>query len=285
MHKYWDYEKLAAEASKYSTKTVFANANKYAYSLAKKKGILDKICSHMPKRKRKEEKLTVEFIGNEALKYKTRGEFKISSPSSYSKASKLNILDKICSHMPKDSKIGSKPHNFKWDKKSVHRICKLFTTKKEFRENYEGAYLAAQTNRWLEEVSSHMKKSPNTSGPEKELFNVIKKLYQSTKKLKDYKINIPEKPYMHRFEIDIYVPELKKGIEFNGTYWHSFNVMRKDKRKKDWTDEDIKNYKIIKENYFYKKYKIKILHIEEYDWKENKELCIQKCINFIKNEF
>ena len=37
-------------------------------------------------------------------------------------------------------------------------------------------------------------------------------------------------------EIDIWIPELNKGIEFNGTYWHN-NFPTNDDVKKSWCDE------------------------------------------------
>lgn len=58
--------------------------------------------------------------------------------------------------------------------------------------------------------------------------------------------------YRDGLEIDIYLPELKIGFEFNGLYWHSENF--KDK-----------NYHLNKTNYF-KDRGIQIIHIWEDDW-------------------
>ena len=58
--------------------------------------------------------------------------------------------------------------------------------------------------------------------------------------------------YRDGLEIDIYLPELKIGFEFNGLYWHS------EKFKK-------KNYHLDKTNYF-KERGIRIIHIWEDDW-------------------
>ena len=55
-----------------------------------------------------------------------------------------------------------------------------------------------------------------------------------------------------KYEIDVYLPELKLGFEFNGIYWHS--DIYKDK-----------NYHINKTNYFKDK-DIRIIHIWEDDW-------------------
>ena len=58
--------------------------------------------------------------------------------------------------------------------------------------------------------------------------------------------------YRDGLEIDIYLPELKIGFEFNGLYWHSDNFKEK-------------SYHIDKTNYFKEK-GIRIIHIWEDDW-------------------
>jgi hypothetical protein len=77
---------------------------------------------------------------------------------------------------------------------------------------------------------------------EKELFNYIRSIYNG------------EIVQSHRdgIEIDIYLPELKLGFEFNGLYWHSDEC--KDK-----------NYHLRKTNWF-KDRGIRIIHIWEDDW-------------------
>ncbi len=66
------------------------------------------------------------------------------------------------------------------------------------------------------------------------------------------------KSYRDEFEIDIYLPELKLGFEFNGLYWHS-------EEHKD------KNYHLLKTNHFRQR-GIKLLHIWEDDWTNKKEI-------------
>ena len=58
--------------------------------------------------------------------------------------------------------------------------------------------------------------------------------------------------YRDGLEIDIFLPKLKLGFEFNGLYWHS------EKYKE-------KNYHLDKTNYFLEK-GIRIIHIWEDDW-------------------
>ncbi len=122
--------------------------------------------------------------------------------------------------------------------------------------------------------------SANTSIAELELFNAVKIVFTNTKKLKDTKAMILGKPYIKGFDIDIFVPELDKGIEFDGTYWHSFEAMRKNKKKSIWSDEDIRNYHQLKDSWFASK-GIQILHIKEEDWNLDKEACIKRCLEFL----
>lgn len=114
-----------------------------------------------------------------------------------------------------------------------------------------------------------------------DLFLTIKEVFPSAVKYKTRKVSIQSKPHIKGFEIDIFIPELKKGIEFDGKYWHSFNKMRQDKRKENWPDSDILNYNLIKDNYFLSK-DIELLHISEFDWCSDKQQSLQRALNFLR---
>ncbi len=73
--------------------------------------------------------------------------------------------------------------------------------------------------------------------------------------------------YRHKLEIDIYLPDLKLGFEFNGLYYHS----RKFKEK---------NFHIEKTNYF-KNRGIRVIHIWEDDWDFKKEIIKSQIRNWI----
>lgn len=75
--------------------------------------------------------------------------------------------------------------------------------------------------------------------------------------------------YRNKYEIDIYLPKLKKGFEFNGSYWHSTKIIKD------------KNYHINKKNYFKEK-GIDVYFIDEIDWK-NKNKLIKNKILYILN--
>ncbi|MFW6311393.1 MAG: hypothetical protein ACOC1K_04070, partial [Nanoarchaeota archaeon] len=87
------------------------------------------------------------------------------------------------------------------------------------------------------------------SNKENEVFNFVKSIYEG-KIEKNIKFN--------GIELDMYLPDINKGIEFNGLYWHS--EIYRDK------------------NYHYNKWKkskdigIKLISIWEDDWDNKKEI-------------
>jgi hypothetical protein len=119
-----------------------------------------------------------------------------------------------------------------------------------------------------------------SSNKEGDLFLSILCIYPSAKKHRDREVKIEDKPHIFGFEIDIFVPELKKGIEFDGAYYHSFNFMRKNHKKSKWSDDDIRNYHEIKDSWFLSQ-GIEIVHIKEEDWDKDKEECIRRCLDFL----
>ena len=73
--------------------------------------------------------------------------------------------------------------------------------------------------------------------------------------------------YRDNMEIDIYLPELKLGFEFNGLYWHS----------EEYKD---KNYHLDK-TLFFKKKDIRIIHIWEDDWDNKKDIIKSQIKNYL----
>ena len=104
--KYTD-ENMNEIASGYKTRTQFKKGNSSVYAIALKRGILGKICSHMPKHVDKSGencatfKWTDKLIKDTALHYETRSEFKTPYSGAYKAARNRGILEQICSHMKK----------------------------------------------------------------------------------------------------------------------------------------------------------------------------------------
>jgi very-short-patch-repair endonuclease len=263
----WTEKKIQEEALKYNSKLEFRLGSKTAYEWARKKKIVDLVCKHMTGGRFF---WTEALLVVEALKYKTRAEFGRCSPA-YQAAHHKGILDDICTHMRRDI--------IYWTNESLQIEALKYKTRLEFKKGSSG-YDIAILRGILNQICSHMKPSVGTSLPERELLNTIKQKYSSAKSLMDRKVKINNKPYIKGFQIDIFIPELNKGIEFDGKYHHAFEQMRKDPKRSKWSDKDIRNYHNLKDSWFASK-GIQILHIKEEDWNKDKEGCIKRCFEFL----
>ena len=275
----WSEEALSSEALKYIRRQDFCRGSRNAYFAAIARGtqFMDLICSHMTESKTKA--WTDEELHEEALKYSTRGEFQKNSAGACKTARQRGIIDRICSHMPKHvDQSGENNWAFKWTEEMLQIEANKYERRVDFEEANPAAVQAARKRGILDKMCKEMKPSAGSSRAERELFNAIKSLYPNAKKLRDMKVNIPNKPYIHGFEIDILVGNL--GIEFDGMYHHSFRVMRADPKRSKWSDDDIRNYHELKDAWFSSK-GIQILHIKEEDWKLDKQACIDKCLEFL----
>lgn len=74
---------------------------------------------------------------------------------------------------------------------------------------------------------------------------------------------------LHKNEIDIYIPELKLGIEYNGVYFHSSIFRDKDYHQNKW--------KLAHDN------NIKLVQIYEDEWLYKKDIVKSKLNSFINN--
>ena len=103
--------------------------------------------------------------------------------------------------------------------------------------------------------------SENSSISQIELYNFITNNYSG-------EVLLDCKNIINPYEIDIYLPELKIGFEFNGVWWHS---------------EKFKN-----ENYHLKKYElsnlnnVSLITIWEDDWVKNREICESFVLNKLR---
>jgi hypothetical protein len=100
--------------------------------------------------------------------------------------------------------------------------------------------------------------SKNISYLEKEVLSYIKSIYDK---------EIVEN-YKSKYEIDIYLPDLKLGFEFNGLYWHS--ELFKDKsyhqnKSFHFKDLDIHIFNIWEDDWVYKKNIIKSMILYKID--------------------
>jgi hypothetical protein len=97
----------------------------------------------------------------------------------------------------------------------------------------------------------------SSSLKENELYKFISDIYKN---------NIIRN-YRNEIEIDIYLPDIKLGFEFNGLYWHS------EKWKDKW-------YHLKKREHF-QKLGIRIINIWEDDWLQKRPIIESQIINWI----
>lgn len=268
-------EEISLEAKKYNKRVDFSKFSSGMYQAANNRGpiFMDQICAHMQLSATKA--YTDEELEAEAKKYKNRRDFENGNAGAYTTACKNSKYKDFCSHMEP-----SRTEAYEFEE--LRDIASQYNTYSEFKKNNNGAYKAAKKMDVLSKIRAHMTQLKGTSLAEKEIFKSVSFVYPNTKKLMDRSVEIPGKPYIKGFELDILVPELNKGIEFDGTYHHSFKYMRANKNKKSWSDDDIRNYHEIKDSWFASK-GIQILHIKEEDWNKDKEACIKKCLRFLSN--
>ena len=161
------------------------------------------------------------------------------------------------------------------------QIALLYKRKIDFKRGHPYQYWFAVRRRLIDKICSHMPICSVDSIAEEELFGIILTVFPNARKLRDRRVNISGKPHIHGFDIDIFIPELSLGIEYDGKHWHSFKGLRRSR--KHWPDEDIHNYHKIKDSWFLDN-GIQILHIKEVDWIKDKQACIDKCLEFLKQK-
>ena len=148
---FWTKEKCHQEALKCKTRTEFSKNSHGAYYVARKNGWLDEVCSHMTSTRKPKGYWTKERCHEEALKFKTRGEFQKKLNKAYYVARKKGWLDEICSHMTSSRK----PKDY-WTKERCHKESLKLKSRNEFYNNSGSAYNKALRNKWLDDICSHM---------------------------------------------------------------------------------------------------------------------------------
>lgn len=261
-------EDIQKEALKYNTRSEFQKKSKGAYLAAFKRGILDSICSHMVEPQNKP--WTYDELKEEALKYSTKKDFRKANRQAYDAMHNRGWIKELCTHMV--------PIRRYWDKEQLKKEALKYTNRSDFAVKSAGAYNTAIRLKILEEVCLHMKVVGGISKPEEKLFNLIRQSYPKAQKLRDRKVSIPNKPHITGFEIDIYIPELRKGIEFNGTYWHSLQGLKRGRP--NWPQDDLENYHLLKTEHFNKR-GIQILTIDEKEWLQDPDACLEKIKTFL----
>ena len=89
----WSVEEVTRVAKGYKTRGEFSKGSAGGYTYARRQGILDEICAHMPANvTQANAKWTATALATEAAKFSTKSEFRTGSRSAYVTASKMGIL-------------------------------------------------------------------------------------------------------------------------------------------------------------------------------------------------
>ena len=175
---YWTKARCAEEALKYDTLTAFRKGASTAYQAAHRNKWLDDICDHMTSTQKPKGYWTKQRCKAEALKYETRSSFAKGSKSAYHAAQQAGWLDDICDHMTSRTK----PSGY-WTKQRCKAEALKYETRIAFQKGSNSAYNAAQKNKWLDEICSHMGYKPikATSECSREEYNKARKQYGDDK--------------------------------------------------------------------------------------------------------
>lgn len=265
--KKWDKDLILKEAKKYKTRSEWLQKSPNSYQAAQRLKINKEASTHMEWVSHRN-KWNQEAIEKEMSKYSSVSEWAKKSQSSYEAAKRLNIKSN-------HKRLWEK----KWDKQSVFKSAKEYENVTAWLNCQPGAYKAAVALGAMEEAIAHMKVLGGRSTAENDIMKTIKEKYPKAQRIsmanKDPKF-YPAK----RFHLDIYIPELRKGIEFDGDYWHSLSGLKRGRP--TWSSEEVASYHYLKDSFFEHK-GIKILHIKEKEWNSNKDYCINKILGFLKN--
>lgn len=95
----WTKESCTIEALKYTSRTEFRKTAMNVYSACVRNKWLGDVCSHMGDNVIKRNYWSRDKCQEEALKYKTKSEFEVGSPSAYVKCGYMGWKDELCVHM------------------------------------------------------------------------------------------------------------------------------------------------------------------------------------------
>lgn len=149
-NEYWNnFDICKTEALKYNNIDDFLKNSNRAYYFTKKNNWLNELCSHMINTIVAYKHTFWDDIENcrkEALKYKSRTEFKNGSTQAYRKAYKNKWLDELFPNMLSVRK----PDGY-WDFNRCREESLKYDTRIQFRRNCGSGYQKCLLNKWLDE--------------------------------------------------------------------------------------------------------------------------------------
>ncbi len=132
--KKWDYETVKElYLSSISLKDLRKKHGQKVISSAMRNGWHDKLSTHFIKEDHENLKWTYDKVKEEALKYESRKEFGLNSPSAYQKALEMKWMDEISIHMSKGYT--------KWTKEKMMEIASQCSDMTELKKKSAALYI------------------------------------------------------------------------------------------------------------------------------------------------
>lgn len=269
VHNKWTKEAVLADARKYSATAEWYSASNSACQIARKKGWYGEAIAHMRLSKRKHGHWHKDSVLDDALKYPSRVAWSKASSGAYDAAVANNWLHECTVHMSRPA-----PYQLKWIKDACIADAKKYRSRTEWSKQSGSAYNSALLNGWLTECCADMHKKISTG--EDSLLALTRSIFPKAQKARFGKVIKGQAG--NSFELDVYIPELRKGIEFNGDYWHSLSGLKRGRL--NWSDEQLANYHQIKREFFSSR-GIDYLEIWEKEWNKDRASCIAKISQFL----
>jgi hypothetical protein len=170
---FWNKNTLQIEALKYTSRQEFQEKSGSAYNAAGRLKVRDQICNHMVEIKKPKGHWTIENLQAEALKYDNKVDFREQSNPAFLIASRMKVLDQICSHMTP----GKLPNGHWLVKDNCAKEALKYTNRREFSMANSSAYHGADVNGWLDEICSHMDFNPSSDGDTIYIWKAIGHFY------------------------------------------------------------------------------------------------------------
>jgi hypothetical protein len=147
----WTLEICMESAKRFDTRTQWQKGHYQAYHFARINGWADECCAHMTRKQKPMRYWTKERCLEDAQKYQSVKEWRLSSPGAVGAAGKGGWLDECQAHMSR----GCVPDGY-WTKERVLAEARKYQTKKEWREGASASQGAAYGNGWMIEATAHM---------------------------------------------------------------------------------------------------------------------------------
>ena len=148
---YWTREKCIKVALKCKTQNEFGKTYKSAYGAARKNKWIKECCKHMVEIKKPNHYWTKKRCFKEALKYKSKSEFKNKCGGAFLAVRTNGWLKELTEMMPEILK----PKGY-WTKEKCMESAKKCNTKSIWQTNYSRAYATSKENGWFDECCKHM---------------------------------------------------------------------------------------------------------------------------------